>query len=113
MTEESVVVLTSITTDELNVTHHENLVADPRMGAVVSFGGVVRNHESRAGVTRLEYEGHPRAAKTLREIADDRIPAALSHTRSLAVVANEGGDVVTATYERVEHSGANVSGCAG
>ncbi|MFD2839522.1 molybdenum cofactor biosynthesis protein MoaE [Populibacterium corticicola] len=71
MTEESVVVLTSITTDELNVTHHENLVADPRMGAVVSFGGVVRNHDSRAGVTRLEYEGHPQAAKTLTEIADD------------------------------------------
>ncbi len=41
------------------------------MGAVVSFAGVVRNHDSRPGVTKLHYEGHPQAAGILTDITND------------------------------------------
>ncbi|WP_435300090.1 molybdenum cofactor biosynthesis protein MoaE [Timonella sp. A28] len=111
MTEESVVVFTSITTDELNVTYHENLVEDPRVGAVVSFGGVVRNHDSRAGVTRLDYEGHPRAAEILSDIATDmasRFPGvriAVSHRIGTLEVGHVALAAAVASAHRAEAFG--------
>jgi molybdopterin synthase catalytic subunit len=53
----------------LDLAAHENAVADARAGAVVSFQGVVRDHDQERGVTLLEYENHPTAARVLREIA--------------------------------------------
>lgn len=49
----------------------ERVVADVRAGAVVSFQGVVRNHDHGREVNLLEYEGHPTAAAVLREVAHD------------------------------------------
>lgn len=53
------------------------LVASPGAGAVVTFVGAVRDHDTpgRGAVVRLEYEAHPAAAAIMtqvcREIADE------------------------------------------
>ncbi|MGF1646495.1 MAG: molybdenum cofactor biosynthesis protein MoaE [Kineosporiaceae bacterium] len=53
------------------------LVASPAAGAVVTFAGTVRDHDTpgRGPVTRLEYEAHPAAADVMTrvcgEIADE------------------------------------------
>ncbi|HEY8533370.1 MAG TPA: molybdenum cofactor biosynthesis protein MoaE [Micromonospora sp.] len=61
--------LSAVTTEPLDLAAHEAAVADPRAGAVVSFQGVVRNHDRGRAVASLEYEAHPRAAAVLREVA--------------------------------------------
>jgi hypothetical protein len=47
--------------EPLSVADHEEAVADKRAGAVVSFCGVVRDHDDGRSVTELEYVGHPTA----------------------------------------------------
>ncbi|MGW0435247.1 molybdenum cofactor biosynthesis protein MoaE [Micromonospora sp. NPDC003197] len=59
----------AVTDEPLDLAAHEAAVADPRAGAVVSFQGVVRDHDHGRVVTRLEYEGHPSATDVLREVA--------------------------------------------
>lgn len=39
-------------------------------GAVVTFNGIVRDHDHGRGVTELEYVAHPSAAQVLRETVD-------------------------------------------
>ena len=65
------VALTAVVDETLDLAAHEAAVADPRAGAVVSFQGVVRDHDHGRGVTLLEYEGHPTAAAILREVAEE------------------------------------------
>ncbi len=55
----------------LSVTTVEELVADPRAGAVVSFGGNVRDHDHGRSVATLTYEGHPSAQAVLAEVAKE------------------------------------------
>jgi molybdopterin synthase catalytic subunit len=61
-------------------------------GAVVTFAGIVRNHDEGRGVTALEYEAHPSAGDVMRDVARqvvDEFPAvtvAVEHrTGKLAV----------------------------
>jgi molybdopterin synthase catalytic subunit len=63
------VVIAEVSAEALDLSAHESAVADPRAGAVVTFQGVVRDHDQGRGVTLLEYEGHPSAAALLREVA--------------------------------------------
>ncbi len=69
----------------LSVAEHEALVAHPGAGAVVSFGGVVRDHDGGRGVEALEYVGHPTAERIIAEVAadiagsDDVYAVAVSH----------------------------------
>ncbi|WP_394215654.1 molybdenum cofactor biosynthesis protein MoaE [Brachybacterium vulturis] len=66
-------------------------VTDPRCGAVVTFDGVVRDHDGGRGVDRLEYSAHPSAGEIIdavaREIAD-RYPD------TLVAVAHRHGPLV-------------------
>jgi len=57
-----------VTSAPVDVAAHEAAVADPRAGAVVSFAGVVRDHDHGRTVVALEYEGHPTAEAVLREV---------------------------------------------
>ncbi|WP_231979249.1 molybdenum cofactor biosynthesis protein MoaE [Tessaracoccus coleopterorum] len=41
------------------------LVSDERAGAVVTFAGIVRNHDHGKAVTGIEYVGHPSASETM------------------------------------------------
>ncbi len=55
----------------LSVTTVEELVADPRAGAVVSFSGNVRDHDHGRSVATLTYEGHPSAQDVLAGVAKE------------------------------------------
>lgn len=54
---------------EITVAAMAEAVADPRCGAVVTFDGVVRDHDGGRGVERLEYTSHPSAAAVIAEVA--------------------------------------------
>ncbi|MGH8875814.1 MAG: molybdenum cofactor biosynthesis protein MoaE [Stackebrandtia sp.] len=72
-----------VTDAAISVTEHENRVAGPSSGAVVSFAGVVRDHDHGRGVEKLHYEGHPDAAQLLAEVAAEI--AALPGVTAVAV----------------------------
>ena len=43
-------------------------VNDPRCGAVVTFDGLVRDHDEGRGVERLEYTSHPSAGEVMEQV---------------------------------------------
>ena len=107
-------VTTAVTTDELDITAHERAVASAAAGAVVSFGGVVRDHDHGRPVTLLEYEGHPSAAEVLQRVAEeiaahpDVYAVAVSHRLG----ALEIGDVALAAAVSTAHRAAAFAACA-
>lgn len=46
-------------------------VSDDRAGAVVTFAGVVRNHDHGRAVTGIEYVGHPSADEVMRAVVGE------------------------------------------
>ncbi|APX35043.1 hypothetical protein BH708_18110 [Brachybacterium sp. P6-10-X1] len=54
---------------EISVAQMVEAVTDRRCGAIVTFDGVVRDHDGGRGVVRLEYTAHPGAAAVMREVA--------------------------------------------
>lgn len=44
------------------------LAGDDRAGAVVTFAGIVRNHDHGQAVTGIEYVGHPSASEAMAEV---------------------------------------------
>jgi len=63
-------------------------VSDPRCGAVVTFDGVVRDHDGGRGVERLEYSAHPTADEVIAEVASE---IAERYPDSLVAVAHRHG----------------------
>ncbi|HVN11886.1 MAG TPA: molybdenum cofactor biosynthesis protein MoaE [Kineosporiaceae bacterium] len=59
----------AVTPDPLDVGRFEELAADPAAGAVVSFAGVVRDHDGGRPVAMVEYVGHPTAQTVLAQVA--------------------------------------------
>ncbi|GID29105.1 molybdenum cofactor biosynthesis protein MoaE [Paractinoplanes brasiliensis] len=98
----------------LDLAAHEKAVADVRAGAVVSFQGVVRDHDHGRGVTLLEYEGHPSAAAVLREVAEeiaadpDVYAVAVSHRVGTLAI----GDVALVAAVSTAHRAAAFAACA-
>lgn len=62
-------VFTAVSSEPLDVAAHEQFVSSNAAGAVVTFRGVVRDHDGGRSVTELEYQGHPTAADVLADIA--------------------------------------------
>lgn len=60
---------TSVDEGEISVVAMSEAVADARCGAVVTFDGVVRDHDGGRGVESLEYSAHPSAAEVIAEVA--------------------------------------------
>jgi molybdopterin synthase catalytic subunit len=108
------VTLVSVGVAELNLDEHERAVADPRAGAVVSFQGVVRDHDHGREVTLLEYEGHPNAEAVLREVAEEI--AADADVYAVAVSHRIGelkiGDVALVAAVSTAHRAAAFAACA-
>jgi molybdopterin synthase catalytic subunit len=108
------VTLVSVGEAELSLREHEHAVADPRAGAVVSFQGVVRDHDHGRAVTLLEYEGHPTAEAVLREVAaeiaadPDVYAVAVSHR----VGVLKTGDVALVAAVSTAHRAAAFAACA-
>jgi molybdopterin synthase catalytic subunit len=98
----------------LDLAAHEAAVREARAGAVVSFQGVVRDHDHGRGVTLLEYEGHPTAAKILREVAEEI--AADPDVYAVAVSHRVGtlriGDVALVAAVSTAHRAAGFAACA-
>lgn len=77
-----------VTSGPVDVGQLEKVVADAAAGAVVSFAGVVRDHDGGRAVTMIEYEGHPTAQAVLEEVAAD--VAARTDVDALAVAHRVG-----------------------
>jgi len=60
-------VLAIVTNEPLDVTPIEEFVENAVNGAVVTFSGVIRNHDDDRAVTGLDYEAHPEAQRFLEE----------------------------------------------
>jgi molybdopterin synthase catalytic subunit len=108
------VTLVEIRDDPLSLADHEAAVAEPRAGAVVSFQGVVRDHDHGRGVTLLEYEGHPSAADVLREVAAEIAadPEVYAVAVSHRVGRLEIGDVALVAAVSTAHRAAAFAACA-
>ncbi|MFT3887702.1 MAG: molybdenum cofactor biosynthesis protein MoaE [Arachnia sp.] len=61
-------VVSGITDVDVDCDALRAVVEDARAGAVVTFAGVVRDHDHGAAVTGIEYVGHPSAADVMAEI---------------------------------------------
>ncbi|WP_432511299.1 molybdenum cofactor biosynthesis protein MoaE [Kineococcus sp. SYSU DK001] len=108
------VVRTRVGTDPLDVAEHAALVGDAAAGAVVTFAGVVRDHDHGRGVRELEYVGHPTAGDVLARVvaqvcADADVDAvAVSHRLGHLAV----GDVALAVAVSAAHRGEAFAACA-
>jgi molybdopterin synthase catalytic subunit len=103
-----------VTDQPLDISAHEKLVADRSAGAVVSFAGVVRDHDHGRVVLELEYVGHPSAGAILTEIATEF--AALEHVEAVAVSHRTGqlqiGDTALACAVSTAHRAQAFDVCA-
>ena len=59
----------AITADRLDVHEYGELVQRRAAGAVVSFAGIVRDHDHDRDVSYLEYEAHPTATEVIADVA--------------------------------------------
>jgi molybdopterin synthase catalytic subunit len=107
-------VIAQVVDAPLSVAEHEDAVADKAAGAVVSFAGVVRDHDGGRSVTELEYVGHPTASDVLTEIAAEF--AARPGLHAVAVSHRVGmlgiGDVALACAVSAAHRGEAFTACA-
>ena len=98
-----------------DVEEHARLVARSAAGAVVSFSGVVRDHDGGRGVHALEYTSHPSAGDVITRVAyqiamayPDVLALAVSHRiGSLAI-----GDSALACAVAAPHRTAAFAACA-
>lgn len=107
------VVLADVVGRTIGVDEVAAVVATDQDGAVVTFAGVVRDHDDGKGVTALHYERHPSAGDVIAEVAatiatehpEVRI-AVLHRVGSLGV-----GDVALAAAVSSAHRGHAFAAC--
>jgi molybdenum cofactor synthesis domain-containing protein len=100
------VVRAEVSETPVSAAEHAALVNDRAAGAVVTFEGVVRDHDHGRGVTELEYSGHPSAKDVIAEVAAE-VAARHPEVRALAVSHRLGhlaiGDVALACAVAAAH----------
>lgn len=103
-----------VTRDPLDVAEHAALVDAPAAGAVVTFAGVVRDHDHGRGVLHLEYSAHPTAGEVLTEVVGGLVgdlavdAVAVSHRVGPLVV----GDVAFVVAVSAAHRGQAFEACS-
>jgi molybdopterin synthase catalytic subunit len=111
----AVVCRAAVGTEPLDVAEHAALVDDAAAGAVVTFAGVVRDHDRGRAVLGLEYSAHPTAAAVVAEVAAD-VAARSAGVRAVAISHRVGtlsvGDVALACAVAAEHRRAAFQTCA-
>ncbi|MBX7448065.1 molybdenum cofactor biosynthesis protein MoaE [Mycolicibacterium sp. 3033] len=109
------VIRAELTERPIDATEHEALVAHHAAGAVVSFAGVVRDHDGGRSVIRLEYSAHPSAAQVLADVAAE-VASDSSGVRAIAVSHRVGplqiGDAALIAVVAADHRGAAFQTCA-
>ncbi|MGH3793728.1 MAG: molybdenum cofactor biosynthesis protein MoaE [Pseudonocardiaceae bacterium] len=105
----------AVTEEPLDVEEHARLVSGPAAGAVVSFSGVVRDHDAGRGVRALEYSGHPGAGEVITRVAA-QVVAAHPAVQALAVSHRIGplaiGDSALACAVSAAHRAEAFAACA-
>ena len=99
----------------LDVAEHAALVEQAAAGAVVTFAGVVRDHDGGRSVRGLEYSAHPTAAKVVADIAAE-VAGRAHGVRAIAVSHRVGrleiGDVALACAVAADHRREAFETCA-
>lgn len=89
-------------------------VASASAGAVVTFAGVVRDHDEGKGVLTLDYTSHPSAGDVIRQVAENvaeqypEVVIAVAHRIGSLVV----GDVALACAVASAHRADAFAACA-
>lgn len=102
---------TRITTEPLHLASAHRMVANDRCGAVVSFTGVIRNHDEGREVVSIDYSSHPSAEDILLRIATQFI----DHPGVHRIVAHHRvgtltvGDVALLVVVAAEHRAQAIS----
>lgn len=101
--------------EPLDVAEHAALVDQAAAGAVVTFAGVVRDHDGGRPVLGLEYSAHPSAAQIVTEVAA-AVAARVPGVRALAVSHRVGrlgiGEVALACAVAADHRREAFEACA-
>ena len=101
--------------EPLDVAEHAALVDHPAAGAVVTFAGVVRDHDGGRPVRGLEYSAHPSAAAVVAQVAAD-VAARARGVRAVAVSHRVGrleiGEVALACAVAADHRREAFETCA-
>ncbi|GAA4210865.1 molybdenum cofactor biosynthesis protein MoaE [Actinocatenispora rupis] len=109
-----VVVRAEVTDRPLVAGEYEAAVAHRSAGAVVSFAGVVRDHDGGRTVRTLTYEGHPSAPDVLAKVAADAV-ADDKHLYAVALGHRIGalaiGDAALVVAVSCAHRGAAFDAC--
>ncbi len=96
----------AVGTEPLDVAEHAALVEQAGAGAVVTFAGVVRDHDGGRSVHGLEYSAHPTASAIVEQVAAD-VAARATGVRAIAVSHRVGrlaiGDVALACAVAADH----------
>jgi molybdopterin synthase catalytic subunit len=105
----------AVGTEPLDVAEHAALVDDPAAGAVVTFAGVVRDHDGGRSVRGLEYSAHPTAGAVIADVAAE-VVARAAGVRAVAVSHRVGalavGEVALACAVAADHRQAAFATCA-
>jgi molybdopterin synthase catalytic subunit len=109
------VVRTAVGTEPLDVAEHAALVEGAASGAVVTFAGVVRDHDHGRSVAALDYEAHPSAGEVLARVVA-AVVAGSPGVSAVAVSHRVGplaiGDVAFAVAVAAPHRGPAFTTCA-
>jgi len=102
-----------VTADPLDRGAIEAYVLSPQDGALVTFEGVIRDHDHGASVTALDYEAHPEAERFLRETCaevarETGLRIAAAHRVGTLTV----GDVALVASVAAPHRAAAFAACA-
>jgi len=106
-------VLATVTDAPLDRAALEAFVQTSADGAVVTFEGVIRDHDHGSGVSALDYEAHPDAEAFLREVceslaAESGLRVAAAHRVGHLVV----GDVALIAAVAAPHRADAFAACA-
>jgi molybdenum cofactor synthesis domain-containing protein len=104
----------AVTEELISADEHAALVNHESAGAVVTFSGVVRDHDGGRTVRELEYVGHPSAEAVVVEVAQEL--AKRPGIRAIAVSHRLGllsiGDVALAAAVSADHRAAAFAVCS-
>ncbi|GAA1491947.1 molybdenum cofactor biosynthesis protein MoaE [Curtobacterium herbarum] len=107
------VVVADVVDRDITVDEVSAVVASDHDGAVVTFAGVVRDHDGGKGVTALDYERHPSAGDVIASVA--RTVAEQHPEVRIAVLHRVGalgiGDVALAAAVASGHRAAAFAAC--
>jgi molybdopterin synthase catalytic subunit len=100
-------VLAMISAHPLSVTEIESFVLTDHDGALVTFRGIVRNHDDGQGVTGLDYEAHPEAQRFLEEAcatiaAETGLRIAAAHRTGALAIGDDALIASVAAAHRAE-----------